>query len=83
MAKTELAEGRKGSVLVFFPGWDEIKETMKVLENLPQEEASGLKVIPLHSQVPQEEQQLVFKPAVEGQIKIILATNIGRDARVH
>jgi ATP-dependent RNA helicase DHX36 len=80
VAKSELAAGRKGSILVFFPGWDEIKETMKVLNELPAAEKAGLLVLPLHSQVPQEEQQLVFKPAPEGQIKIILSTNIAESS---
>jgi HrpA-like RNA helicase len=67
-------------VLVFLPGWDEIKECMKVLENLPAAQYDALRVIPLHSQVPQEEQQLVFSPAPEGKIKVILATNIAESS---
>ena len=80
VSKAELAKGRKGSVLVFLPGWDEIKECMKVLENLPAAQYDALRVIPLHSQVPQEEQQLVFSPAPEGKIKVILATNIAESS---
>jgi ATP-dependent RNA helicase DHX36 len=67
-------------VLVFLPGWDEIKECMKVLENLPAAQYDALRVIPLHSQVPQEEQQLVFSPAPEGNNKVILATNIAESS---
>ena len=74
------AKGRKGSVLVFLPGWDEIKEAMKTLESLPAEQYDSLQVIPLHSQVPQEEQQLVFNPAPPGKIKVILATNIAESS---
>ena len=80
VSAAELAKGRKGSVLVFLPGWDEIKEAMKTLESLPAEQYDSLQVIPLHSQVPQEEQQLVFNPAPEGKIKVILATNIAESS---
>ena len=80
VSAAELAKGRKGSVLVFLPGWDEIKEAMKTLESLPAEQYDSLRVIPLHSQVPQEEQQLVFNPAPEGKIKVILATNIAESS---
>ena len=65
---------------MFLPGWDEIKECMKVLESLPAAQYDALRVIPLHSQVPQEEQQLVFSPAPEGKIKVILATNIAESS---
>ena len=80
VSAAELAKGRKGSVLVFLPGWDEIKEAMKTLESLPAEQYDSLQVIPLHSQVPQEEQQLVFNPAPPGKIKVILATNIAESS---
>ena len=80
VSAAELAKGRKGSVLVFLPGWDEIKEAMKTLESLPAEQYDSLQVIPLHSQVPQEEQQLVFNPALPGKIKVILATNIAESS---
>ena len=65
---------------MFLPGWDEIKEIMKTLESLPAEERESLVIIPLHSQVPQEEQQTVFRPAPTGKIKVILATNIAESS---
>ena len=80
VAAREVAAGRSGSVLVFLPGWDEIKEIMKTLESLPAEERESLVIIPLHSQVPQEEQQTVFRPAPTGKIKVILATNIAESS---
>jgi hypothetical protein len=80
VAARETADGRSGSVLVFLPGWDEIKEIMKTLESLPAEERAYMKVIPLHSQVPQEEQQTVFDPAPPGTVKVILATNIAESS---
>jgi ATP-dependent RNA helicase DHX36 len=80
VAAEEVRNGRKGSVLVFLPGWDEIKETMKVLEALPAAERESLIVLPLHSQVPQEEQQQVFTPAPDGKIKVILSTTIAESS---
>ena len=80
VAAEEVSNGRKGSVLVFLPGWDEIKETMKVLEALPAAERETLIILPLHSQVPQEEQQQVFTPAPEGKMKIILSTTIAESS---
>ena len=65
---------------MFLPGWDEIKEIMKTLESLPAEERESLVIIPLHTRVPQEEQQTVFRPAPTGKIKVILATNIAESS---
>jgi ATP-dependent RNA helicase DHX36 len=80
IARAELAKGRTGSILIFFPGWKEIKDTMKVLEGLPKEESNALLILPLHSEVPATEQQRVFDKAPEGKIKIILSTNIAESS---
>lgn len=37
-------------------------------------------IIPLHSSLPNDEQAQVFKPAVAGQRKIILSTNIAESS---
>jgi len=79
VAKVELDAGRKGSVLCFFPGLDEIKEAMSILE----EDSSlkkKIKVLPLHSTIPQQDQQRVFIPADYGTVKVILATNIAESS---
>jgi len=79
VAKVELDAGRKGSVLCFFPGLDEIKEAMSILE----EDSSlkkKIKVLPLHSTIPQQDQQKVFIPADYGTVKVILATNIAESS---
>ena len=79
VAKVELDAGRKGSVLCFFPGLDEIKGAMSILE-----ENSSLKkkikILPLHSTIPQQDQQKVFVPADYGTVKVILATNIAESS---
>jgi len=79
VAKVELDAGRKGSVLCFFPGLDEIKEAMSILEeNLSLKKK--IKVLPLHSTIPQQDQQKVFIPADYGAVKVILATNIAESS---
>jgi len=35
VAAREVAKGRSGSVLVFLPGWQEIKDVMKLFDALP------------------------------------------------
>lgn len=81
VATVETNAGRKGSILCFFPGWDEIKAAMAILEETSDPELyKKMKVIPLHSTIPQEEQQKVFIPAPDGVVKVILATNIAESS---
>jgi len=79
LSEEELQAGRSGSILCFLPGWDEIKlateECMKSGKKLREQ----LTVLPLHSTIPQDEQQKVFLPA-NGKIKLILATNIAESS---
>lgn len=67
-----------GSVLCFLPGWDNIKEIRRLLEDSPLNK--HMKVIALHSTVPHSEQQAAFEPAPPGVTKIILATNIAESS---
>lgn len=77
LAKTTAA----GAILVFLPGYDEIK---KVREQLEVEKPLGVdftdpyrfRVSALHSSVPGDEQAAVFDSVPEGCRKIILSTNI-------
>eukprot|EP00397_Hematodinium_sp_SG-2012_P005557 GEMP01005577.1.p1 GENE.GEMP01005577.1~~GEMP01005577.1.p1 ORF type:complete len:1137 (+),score=248.43 GEMP01005577.1:74-3484(+) len=62
-----------GSVLIFLPGWEVISHMMKHLRRVFNEKCLFL---PLHSQVPKEEQRRVFDNAPPGKIKVILSTNI-------
>ncbi|XP_058826729.1 dosage compensation regulator isoform X2 [Topomyia yanbarensis] len=64
-----------GAVLVFLPGWNLIFALMKYLQSKPQFSGSKCIILPLHSQLPREDQRKVFSHY--GNVrKVILATNI-------
>ncbi|XP_046735181.1 dosage compensation regulator isoform X2 [Diprion similis] len=65
-----------GAVLIFLPGWNLIFALMKHLQQHPAFGGSNYIIIPLHSQLPREDQRKVFDPVPTGVTKIILATNI-------
>jgi len=65
-----------GSVLVFLPGWNLIFSILKYLTQHPVFGSSKFAILPLHSQIPREDQRKVFQPVPEGTRKIILSTNI-------
>ncbi|WVR06049.1 hypothetical protein IAU60_003077 [Kwoniella sp. DSM 27419] len=73
-----------GHVLVFLPGWDEIKKVADILMDTRGRPLLGLNfndstrfsIHYLHSTIPAAEQKEVFKPPPEGVRRIILATNI-------
>lgn len=65
-----------GAVLIFLPGWNLIFALMKHLQLHPVFGGSSYVIIPLHSQLPREDQRKVFEPVPPGVTKIILATNI-------
>lgn len=66
------ADRDPGDVLVFLPGWSEIRRAAQALEPLAQR--YGLLVLPLHGGLPAEEQDRALRPAEER--KIVLATNV-------
>lgn len=72
-------QDRPGSVLCFLPGWAEIKNCMDRLQDLDRH-AQLLWVLPLHSTLPKEEQQLIFKHPPQGKTKVILGTNIAESS---
>lgn len=81
LSSSEIASGRKGSILCFLPGWDEIKSaTAQIEEEASWELKENIKILPLHSTIPQDDQQKVFIPADEGTVKVILATNIAESS---
>ncbi|UZJ54871.1 hypothetical protein CBS101457_004191 [Exobasidium rhododendri] len=78
-------ESDEGHILVFLPGWEEIKSVRAILEDTSSKPMMGIdfnnyerfEVHVLHSSVPVEEQQAIFEPIRHAGIRrIILATNI-------
>ncbi|KFQ44413.1 ATP-dependent RNA helicase A, partial [Nestor notabilis] len=65
-----------GAVLVFLPGWNLIYTMQKHLEMNPRFGGNQYRILPLHSQIPLEEQRRVFDPVPPGVMKVILSTSI-------
>ncbi|XP_029791093.1 ATP-dependent RNA helicase A isoform X1 [Suricata suricatta] len=65
-----------GAVLVFLPGWNLIYTMQKHLEMNAHFGSHRYQILPLHSQIPREEQRKVFDPVPSGVTKVILSTNI-------
>ncbi|XP_062458304.1 ATP-dependent RNA helicase A isoform X3 [Pezoporus occidentalis] len=65
-----------GAVLVFLPGWNLIYTMQKHLEMNPRFGGNQYRILPLHSQIPLEEQRRVFDPVPAGVMKVILSTSI-------
>jgi ATP-dependent helicase HrpB len=62
-----------GDVLVFLPGAGEIRRVQQSLEESP---PPRTRVLPLYGELGAEQQDAVFAPAVAGERRVILATNI-------
>ena len=65
-----------GAVLVFLPGWAQIFALMKHLQMHPVFGSPKYRIIPLHSQLPREDQRAAFDHPPDGVTKVILSTNI-------
>ena len=79
------AETRKGDILVFLTGQEEIEDMARLLRErrrrLPDTIDQGGNVLdivacPIYAAMPTDQQMLAFAPAQEGFRKIVLATNI-------
>lgn len=62
-----------GNILVFLPGIKEIIEMIEYFDNL--QTVKNYCCIPVHSDIPFEDQKKVFENTPEDTLKIILATN--------
>jgi ATP-dependent helicase HrpB len=71
-AVQELLERTPGDILVFLPGMREIRQTAAHLQDLARER--DLLVVPLHGELPAEEQDLALLP--QPRRKVVLATNV-------
>ncbi|KAJ8922275.1 hypothetical protein NQ315_004214 [Exocentrus adspersus] len=69
-------QGIPGAVLVFLPGWNLIFAMMKHLQQHPIFGSTSYCILPLHSQIPREDQRRVFQSVPDHVTKVILSTNI-------
>jgi ATP-dependent helicase HrpB len=67
-----LVSGEPGDILVFMPGMGEIQSTLAACRNL--HSAEKLALIPLHGELPAEEQDRAFAP--NALRKLIVSTNV-------
>ncbi|RZF43192.1 hypothetical protein LSTR_LSTR013872 [Laodelphax striatellus] len=68
----------QGSILVFLPGWAEIKQLSIHLHK--SENSANYCVLPLHSKIKGAEQKQVFLPVPVGKTKIILSTSLAESS---
>jgi ATP-dependent helicase HrpB len=73
-AVTRVLDSATGDILVFLPGWREIRQ---VAERLPRR--PGLATMPLHGDLSPEEQDEVLAPRA-GARRVILSTNVAESS---
>ena len=65
-----------GDVLVFLPGQREIGKLQSALETA----GIDAEVLPLHGELPVEQQSRVLQPASDGRRRVVLATNVAESS---
>ncbi|XP_053620015.1 ATP-dependent RNA helicase DHX30-like [Plodia interpunctella] len=66
---------QEGAILVFLPGWAEIRSTKQILDQCYRESNVHL-ILPVHSRLSTTEQTKMFSKPPPGVRKIVLATNV-------
>ncbi|CAK8696730.1 unnamed protein product [Clavelina lepadiformis] len=69
-------ENTAGGILIFVPGWEDIKSLNNLLAKNKFFHSDRYLIIPLHSMMPTVNQQQVFDRPPHGVTKVIIATNI-------
>ncbi|MFP7726424.1 ATP-dependent helicase HrpB [Lysobacter sp. D1-1-M9] len=70
-----------GDVLVFLPGQREIARTQQTLAQLsPLPAGEGVEILPMHGELPVEQQSRVLQPGPEGTRRVVLATNVAESS---
>ena len=65
-----------GAILVFLPGWEDIKQLNTLLTKDVFFQPDRYRIIPLHSMMPTAQQKDIFERPPSGITKIVIATNI-------
>jgi HrpA-like RNA helicase len=69
---TRLVAKEGSAVLIFVSGLADIEALMEKFEEA---NAERYRCLPIHSDIPFEEQLAVFNPAAPGEVKVVIATN--------
>lgn len=70
-----------GDVLVFLPGRREIAKLEQILAAAsPTMQLPAFEVLPLHGDLPVEQQSRVLQPAPDGRRRVVLATNVAESS---
>lgn len=69
--------GHPGDVLVFLPGQREISRVQAALEPVL---GDAVGVLPLHGELPVEQQSRVLQPDPDGRRRVVLATNVAESS---